>query len=79
MGKRFATLNDLAKAFAETPDRFVIKMIGDGPPLVLDPQRGRKRAGANQDALQRDLRSKTSKSNRCRRRRLQAIMENRHS
>ena len=30
------TLNDLAQAFAETPDRFVIKMIGDGPPLVLD-------------------------------------------
>ena len=35
-GKKIATLNDLAQAFAETPDRFVIKMIGQGPPLVLD-------------------------------------------
>src|SRR5437879_10039293 len=35
-GKKIGTLNDLAQAFAEAPDRFVIKMIGDGPPLVLD-------------------------------------------
>jgi Trypsin-like serine proteases, typically periplasmic, contain C-terminal PDZ domain len=35
-GKKIGTLKDLAEAFAETPDRFVIKMIGDGPPLVLD-------------------------------------------
>ena len=35
-GKKIATLNDLAQAFAEAPDRFVIKMIGEGPPLVLD-------------------------------------------
>src|SRR5437763_2505863 len=35
-GKKIATLNDLAQAFAEAPDRFVIKMIGQGPPLVLD-------------------------------------------
>jgi hypothetical protein len=35
-GKKIATLNDLAQAFVETPDRFVIKMIGEGPPLVLD-------------------------------------------
>ena len=35
-GKKVGTLNDLAQAFAETSDRFVIKMIGDGPPLVLD-------------------------------------------
>src|SRR6184192_2152989 len=35
-GKKMATLNDLAQAFAENPDRFVIKMIGGGPPLVLD-------------------------------------------
>jgi hypothetical protein len=28
----------LAKTFAETPERFVIKMVGDGPPLVLDPK-----------------------------------------
>lgn len=37
-GLKIRTLNDLAKAFAETPERFVIKMIGDGPPLVLDPK-----------------------------------------
>jgi S1-C subfamily serine protease len=37
-GKKIKTLADLAKAFSETPDRFVIKMIGDGPPLVLDPK-----------------------------------------
>ena len=37
-GKKIRTLDDLAKAFADTPDRFVIKMIGDGPPLVLDPK-----------------------------------------
>src|SRR5947209_8118781 len=35
-GKKIGTLNDLAQAFAESSDRFVIKMIGDGPPLVLD-------------------------------------------
>jgi S1-C subfamily serine protease len=35
-GKKIATLKDLADAFAEAPNRFVIKMIGDGPPLVLD-------------------------------------------
>src|SRR6478736_3903788 len=35
-GKKIGTLNDLAQAFAEAPDRYVIKMIGDGPPLVLD-------------------------------------------
>ena len=35
-GKKIRTLDDLAKAFAETPDRFVVRMIGDGPPLVLD-------------------------------------------
>ncbi|MEY2490025.1 MAG: hypothetical protein QOC70_1967 [Verrucomicrobiota bacterium] len=37
-GQKVRTLNDLAKAFSETPDRFVIRMIGDGPPLVLDPK-----------------------------------------
>jgi hypothetical protein len=37
-GKKVRTLTDLAKAFSETPDRFVIRMIGDGPPLVLDPK-----------------------------------------
>lgn len=35
-GAKIKTLDDLAKAFAETPDRFVIRMLGDGPPLVLD-------------------------------------------
>jgi len=37
-GKKIKTLDDLAKAFAEPADRFVINMIGDGPPLVLDPK-----------------------------------------
>jgi S1-C subfamily serine protease len=37
-GKKIRTLEELAKAFSEMPDRFVIKMIGDGPPLVLDPK-----------------------------------------
>ena len=36
-GQKVKTLDDLAKVLATTPDRFVIKMIGDGPPLVLDP------------------------------------------
>src|SRR5881398_1231227 len=35
-GKKIRRLDDLASAFAETPERFVIRMIGDGPPLVLD-------------------------------------------
>src|SRR3954452_20717539 len=35
-GVKIRKLDDLAKAFAETPDRFVINMIGDGPPMVLD-------------------------------------------
>ena len=35
-GKKIGTLRDLAEAFAETPDRFVVKMVGDGPPLVLE-------------------------------------------
>lgn len=38
-GQKIRTLEDLAKAFAAPADRFVIKMIGDGPPLVLDPKR----------------------------------------
>jgi len=37
-GQKVRTLKDLAKAFSATPDRFVIRMIGDGPPLVLDPK-----------------------------------------
>jgi S1-C subfamily serine protease len=35
-GKKIRTLEELAKAFAEAPDRFVVRMIGEGPPLVLD-------------------------------------------
>src|SRR5881392_1150843 len=35
-GKKIRTLDELAKAFAESTDRLVIRMIGDGPPLVLD-------------------------------------------
>ena len=35
-GKKIGTLRYLAEAFAETPDRFVIKMVGEGPPLVLE-------------------------------------------
>jgi S1-C subfamily serine protease len=35
-GKKVRTLDELANAFAETPEHFVIRMIGDGPPLVLD-------------------------------------------
>lgn len=37
-GQKIHTMEELAKAFSETPDRFVIKLIGDGPPLVLDPK-----------------------------------------
>jgi hypothetical protein len=37
-GKKIRTLKELAAALAEPSDRFVIKMIGDGPPLVLDPK-----------------------------------------
>ena len=37
-GAKIRTLDDLAKAFSETPERFVVKMIGEGPPLVLDPK-----------------------------------------
>src|SRR6266403_515196 len=35
-GKKIRTLDELAKAFVEAPDKLVIRMIGDGPPLVLD-------------------------------------------
>ncbi len=35
-GQKIRTMDDLAKAFAETPEQFLIRMIGDGPPLVLD-------------------------------------------
>jgi S1-C subfamily serine protease len=35
-GKKIRTLDELANAFADSPERLVIRMIGDGPPLVLD-------------------------------------------
>jgi hypothetical protein len=35
-GKKIRTLDQLAEAFAQAPERLVIRMIGDGPPLVLD-------------------------------------------
>jgi hypothetical protein len=38
-GKKVRTLDDLANAFSEKADHFVIRMIGDGPPLVLDRQK----------------------------------------
>ena len=37
-GRKIKKLDDLAAAFAEKTDRFVVRMIGDGPPLVLDPK-----------------------------------------
>jgi S1-C subfamily serine protease len=37
-GKKIRTLDELAEMFAQPVDRFVINMIGDGPPLVLDPK-----------------------------------------
>jgi len=37
-GKKIRTLDELAKTFSEPTERFVVKMIGDGPPLVLDPK-----------------------------------------
>lgn len=46
-GKKISTLKDLAAAFAETPDRFVVRMIGDGPPLVLE----RKEVEAARDRI----------------------------
>jgi S1-C subfamily serine protease len=38
-GKKIGSLQDLARAFEEPSDRFVIKMIGDDPPLVLDAKK----------------------------------------
>jgi S1-C subfamily serine protease len=35
-GKKIRTLKDLAAALAEPADHFVVHMIGEGPPLVLD-------------------------------------------
>jgi hypothetical protein len=38
-GKKIGTLQDLAHAFEQPEERFVIKMIGDEPPLVLDARK----------------------------------------
>jgi S1-C subfamily serine protease len=35
-GKKIRTLGELSEAFAQAPERLVIRMIGEGPPLVLD-------------------------------------------
>ncbi len=35
-GNKIRTLDELAKAFSEAPDHLVMRMVGDGPPLVLD-------------------------------------------
>jgi S1-C subfamily serine protease len=35
-GKKIGSLRELSQAFSEPADQFVLKMIGDGPPLVLD-------------------------------------------
>jgi hypothetical protein len=37
-GKKIRTLDELAEMLGQPADRFVINMIGDGPPLVLDPK-----------------------------------------
>jgi S1-C subfamily serine protease len=37
-GKKIHTLEELSQTLAEPADRFVVDMIGDGPPLVLDPK-----------------------------------------
>jgi S1-C subfamily serine protease len=36
--QKIRTLDDLAKVLSQPAERFVIKLIGDGPPLVLDPR-----------------------------------------
>jgi hypothetical protein len=38
-GKKIETLQDLAHAFEQPADRYVVKMVGDEPPLVLDPKK----------------------------------------
>jgi S1-C subfamily serine protease len=48
-GKKIHTLEDVSKVFAETSDQLVINMIGDGPPLVLDP----KQVEAARDRIKR--------------------------
>jgi hypothetical protein len=38
-GQKIGTLQDLARAFEQPADRFVVKVLGDGPPIVLDPKK----------------------------------------
>ena len=35
-GEKIKTLEDVAKAFAQPAEQFVVRMVGDGPPLVLN-------------------------------------------
>jgi S1-C subfamily serine protease len=35
-GKKIRTLDELANALAESPEQLIIRMIGEGPPLVLN-------------------------------------------
>jgi S1-C subfamily serine protease len=37
-GVKIKTLEDLARIFAEPAERYVINLIGDGPPLIMDPK-----------------------------------------
>src|SRR3989475_8909072 len=37
-GKKIHTMDELSQTLAEPADRLVIDLIGDGPPLVLDPK-----------------------------------------
>jgi hypothetical protein len=37
-GQKIQRLQDLARAFEQPADRFVVKMVGDDAPLVLDPK-----------------------------------------
>ena len=46
-GKKIRTLDELAEAFAQAPSDWSIRMIGDGPPLVLDRIRWKPRANAS--------------------------------
>ena len=46
-GQKIRTLDELAAIFSQPAERFVVKMIGEGPPLVLDP----KQAEAARDRI----------------------------
>ena len=61
-GKKIRTLDDLAKAFAETPDRFVVQHDRRRTAAGARSERSGSRAGANQDALQRRLGTKPGRT-----------------